>query len=103
MTEEEYKTKLKGIEDNFELSKRKLNYEYAMSTAIFKVGDIIGDSRWSLLIDRITVSAYSYELPKPVYHGLELRKDLSPRKDGSRVCIYGNDAKLIKSKTNGNN
>ena len=95
MEETEYNERLKKIEADFEQAKKQLYFDYGMSKVIFKKGDIIKDSRWAMLIDRITVSK-TFGLPEPVYSGLELKKDLSPRKDGNRVSIYGNNAELVK-------
>ena len=101
MTEQEYETRLKVIEHSFEMEKKKLYWEYGMSHVMFKVGDIIRDHRWALKIDKITV-AKNFGLPEPVYHGLELKKDLTPRKDKSRVAIYGNNCELVGITIDGN-
>jgi hypothetical protein len=98
MDESEYKKRLEIIERNFEMEKKKLMYEYGMSKVIFKIGDIIKDERWALLIDKITVAKpFGFSMPEPVYNGPELKKDLTPRKDNSRVSIYGNHATLVLS------
>ncbi len=97
MEEIDYKEKLKKLEADFELAKKQLHYDFAMSNAKFKKGDVIKDERWAFIIDNITVYK-SFGLPEPVYSGYELKKDLTPRKDGNRVSIYGNKAILIKEK-----
>jgi hypothetical protein len=91
-----YKNKLKAIEAQFEKDKIELYREYALSNAKFKIGDLIKDDRWAFVVDKISVSKYG-EFPNAVYHGYELKKDLTPRKDKSRVNIYGNDAQLLKA------
>ena len=96
MEESEYNERLKKIETDFEQSKKRLYLDYGMSNAIFNKGDIIKDSRWVMLIERITVSK-SFGLPQPVYTGTQLKKDLSPRLDRTTVSIYGNDCELVKS------
>jgi len=96
MDKEIYKAKLKQIEKDFETSKYALYQEYALSNAKFKIGDTIKDGRWAFVIDKITTSKY-FDLPEPVYHGFELKKDLTPKKSMERVTIYGNKAELIKS------
>lgn len=93
----EYKERLKKIEEDFEKAKRQLHHDYAMSQVIFKKGDIIKDESWTLRIDKITSYIGFHSLPQPVYSGYELKKDLTPRKDGNRVSIYGNNAELVKS------
>lgn len=94
MTKEEYKAKLKAIEEKFDNEKYALYREFALGNAKFKIGDTIKDERWVFTIDKITVSKL-FDIPEPVYHGFELKKDLKPRKDLNRVTIYGNDAQLI--------
>lgn len=100
MEESEYKEKLKKIEEDYSLAKKNLYYEFAMSKAKFIKGEIIKDSRWIILIDKIT--AYKgLSLPEPVYSGIELNKDLSPKKNGSRQSIYGNhDIEIVENKKN---
>ena len=91
MEDIEYKRRLVEIEDIFNESKKELYIEYAMSNRKYKKGDVIKDSRWAFKIDKITTSISISSIPEPVYHGYELKKDLTPRKDKSRVCIYGHD------------
>ena len=97
MEESEYNEKLKQIETDFELSKTNLYREYGLSQAKYKVGDIIKDHRWALSIDRITVNVM-FGTVEPVYHGFELKKDLTKRKDCNRVTIYGNNGVELISK-----
>ena len=96
MTKEEYKLKMDIIIGDFEDKKRELYVDFAMTNAKFKIGDIIKDHRWAFKVDKITVSKM-YDFPEAVYHGVELKKDLTPRKDNNRVAIYGNDCELIES------
>lgn len=94
MNEEEYKEKLKSIELDYETKKKQLYYDYALSNAKFKVGDLIKDERWMFVVDKITAYKF-HSLPLAVYHGFELKKDLTRKKNNNRVCIHGNDAELI--------
>jgi len=94
MTEEDYHKKMEEIKARFETEKRRLYAEYGLSQSKFKIGDIIKDSRWAFKIDKITVSKI-FDLPEPVYHGYELKKDLTPRKDLNRVTIHGNKCELV--------
>ncbi len=97
MTDLEYDDKMLQIENAFEIAKKSLYKEYALSNAKFKIGDMIKDYRSALVIDRITASGPMFGKPEAVYHGFELKKDLTPRKDKSRVAIFGNKAELLKS------
>jgi hypothetical protein len=98
MEKEFYLQSLKLIEEDYQIAKIKLYYEYALANAKFKVGDTIRDERHAFVIDKIVVSIINNDEPKPVYHGFELKKDLTPRKDKNRVCIRGNNAELINKK-----
>jgi hypothetical protein len=95
MEKETYLEKLKEIEKHFEVSKSNLYREYALTNAKFKIGDTIKDERWAFTIDKITVYKM-FDMPEPVYHGFELKKDLTPKKNGNRVTIYGNKAELVR-------
>lgn len=95
MEKDEYLNQMKLIEKEFESKKYALYTKYAISNAKFKIGDTIKDERWAFVVDKITVSVM-FGFPEPVYNGFQLRSDLTPRKDGARVTIYGNDAELIK-------
>lgn len=97
MEETEYNERLKKIEADYEQAKKKLFVEYGLSQAKYKKGDIIKDHRWTMLIDHISVSK-TFGLPEPVYTGPELKKDFTPKANGSRVSIFGNKGiELIKS------
>lgn len=89
MEETEYYERLKKIEKDYEDAKIKLYIDYGMSKVIFQKGDIIKSDSCALIIDKITVSK-RFGLPEPVYHGFELKKDLTPRKDKNRTSIFGN-------------
>jgi len=98
MEELEYTQKLKKLEEVYLSDKKALHIEFALSNAKFKKGDIIiEDSKGIILIDKIT-TYIGFGLPEPVYHGLLLKKDLTPKKNGEREAIYGNRCvELIKS------
>lgn len=103
MTEEEYKSRLDAIDKEADIAKNNLYRQYAGDQVKFKIGDIIRDQRWTLIVEKI--SAYKgFGLPEPVYKGREIKKDLTPRKDGNVVAIYGNKGvELIKKNENINN
>src|SRR5690242_19211836 len=98
MTEQEYHKELESIERDYESQKQKLYIKYGMSKKLFENGNVIKSHNGQLLmIDKITVSKF-HGLPEPVYHGFELKKDLTPRKDKNRISIYGNeDVTLVNS------
>ena len=94
----EYNEKMKAIEADYDAAKQSLYREYGLSQAIYKIGDIIKDSTWIILIDKITVSLSMDSIPYPVYRGLEYTKSLAPKKNMNRAAIFGNkNTELLKS------
>jgi hypothetical protein len=85
----EYNERLKEIEVNYEKAKRNLHNEYGLSLAKFKKGDIITDKNTIIMVNEITVNV-SFGQVCPVYRGIELKKDLTPKKNNSIGCIYAN-------------
>ncbi len=98
MKELDYDNRLKQIESDYKKSKDALYIEFGLSQSKYQVGDVIKCNDRTILIDKITVYK-SFKLPEPVYHGIMLKKDLTPKKNGERDSIYGNHStELIKSK-----
>jgi hypothetical protein len=99
MDELEYDTRLQNIDFEANKAKNELYIEYAKGQEKWIIGDIIDGGTYVILIDKIT--AYkSFGRPVPVYHGPSLKKDLTPRKNGERGAIYGNEhVKFIKHVT----
>lgn len=100
MTPEEYKKALADIEAEKYRKIKQLSIQYALDTKKYKVGDIIKSNRVNVIIkiSKITVYSPLYELPMAVYHGIELKKDLTPKKNTAQNAIYGDDqTELIKS------
>lgn len=96
-TLEEYYAKSKELQKKQREEALALAKEYALSIALYKVGDIIKDSVSAIKVTKLRFDIL-FDEPKTVYEGVELRKDLTPRKDGSTRAIYGNDRiELIKS------
>jgi hypothetical protein len=96
MNELDYNNKLKAIEENFDAERKALYLDFARSNAKFKIGDRITNGQVSFVIDKITFQK-AWSLPECLYHGFELKKDFTPRKDGARSCIWNSnkDAKII--------
>ena len=90
MTEKEFKEQLSKIEEDREVAKRQLYIKYAKDKEIFAVGDIINDTVKTILINRITAYVSFDNIPMPAYHGKELKKHLTPKKNNSTGVIYGN-------------
>lgn len=92
ISKEHYLNELKKIEDLADQKIKAIQREYALSNAEFKIHDILFDERRSLTIkvDRITTYVGGkYEEPIAVYHGFELKKDLTIKKSETRQSFYG--------------
>jgi len=91
MTEEVYKERLIIIEQDYKSELRKLYSQYAGESRIYKIGDIIKSEQTGEIILIDSFGTYkSFDFPIPVYQGVLLRKDLTPRKDNTRSQIFGN-------------
>jgi len=84
---EELKAKLAGIEERASERKKDAIREYCLGNNTVKIGDIVADHIGSVKVERILVE-YSLTRPQCVYVGAELKKDLTPRKDGSKRSVY---------------
>ena len=86
MTEEELKEQLEALEKSHLLAKMVLMREYCNENNPYKIGDTFTDHIGTVLIEKIM---YSYGINTScVYLGLELKKDGTPRKDGSKRNAY---------------
>lgn len=96
MEEKEYLDKIAVLECEFKKQKELIDKEFVLKKAKFKKGDVIKYSDDIILIDKLSYYINSNKMPCPSYHGLILKKDLTPRKDKSRGGVYSNDAELLK-------
>ena len=95
---EEYKTKLKELEDEFKKKKRELDMEFAISHSEAEVGEIFTDHIGSILVESRHISFDWNKLPNLTYYGLELKKDGTPKKSKSkRAAWQSNSIKNSKS------
>jgi hypothetical protein len=89
MNPEEYKIKLKKLEEEFEYSTKGLRKQYAFSNNPYKIGDIITDNIGTIKIEKISFgSSVNSSFPECVYFGLELTKKLIPKKNEQKRWIY---------------
>lgn len=92
---EELEIELKKLELDYENQKRQLLKEFCDKNNPYKIGDIFTDHIGSIKIERIKYS-FSLHWRKPccVYHGIELKKDLTPTKKlKTREAWQTNDIK----------
>ena len=91
MTKEELKDKLIIIQREMDAKERAVLKEYALSNALYKVGDIIEDHIGRIKIEGISWSVrYTGNDSIAVYVGTQLKKDLTPFKSGEKRTIYQN-------------
>lgn len=88
MTEQMFNDRLKEIEDVYRTSKNNLYREYALLNAKFKVGDIITNGTYTILVQEVDVSK-GIGLPEVIYHGIELKNDLTPINNVIFRTVYG--------------
>lgn len=99
MKEQEYNEQLKKIESDYEQAKKQLHFKFGMSQVKFGIGDVIQHPGSIIKVDKISVYK-GFGLPVPVYYGAELKKDLTPKKNGNRSAIYGNQQITLIEKFN---
>ena len=93
MKKEELDSKLSQLEQEYSLNKKKLIIEFCDANNPYKVGDIFTDHIGSIRIEKIKYSLYMGK-PCCVYYGVELKKDLTPRKiQMNRKAWQSNDIK----------
>lgn len=82
MTKEEYNSKIKELQDDFEKKKSDVEVQYAMSNNPYNVGDILqSDFGIILKVEKVRVARkWSDMLPECVYIGQQLTKKLEPHK-----------------------
>jgi hypothetical protein len=97
MKEQEYKDKLKELEEKFIMDKKSLAKEYAFSNALLRVGENASSNTETIKIDHIKYSMGSFgSLPEVVYYGVLLTKKGEPNKRGERAGIHQSHLALAK-------
>ncbi len=102
MNYEEYLQKEKNLTIEFENNKTELMKEFIRANNPYKAGDIVTDHIGSIMIERMSFSWGGWGRPCAVYHGIELKKDGTPTKKGSRREVYQSNIKP-KNQNDGNN
>jgi hypothetical protein len=83
--------KIDELEKNHDKLKSKLMIEYCDANNPYKIGDKFTDHIGTILIERIQ---YSLSInPSCVYYGLELKKDGTPKKNGSKRQAWQSNEK----------
>lgn len=92
MSIEEFKAKIKEIDEEAEHKKRVLIKQYCFENARFKVGDVVEDHIGKVQVEKI-LSFMSFSEPCPVYRGRTLRKDGTPTKKVETRDVYQSNVK----------
>lgn len=96
MTIEEYYNEMKEILNESQEKEKQALKLYCESNNPYNIGDKFTDHIGSILIERFYFSLSSHK-PLIGYYGLELKKDGTPRKDGSkRYAFLPNEVKSSK-------
>jgi hypothetical protein len=89
MTPEQYKEKLKEIQEKHKKELFQLDKEYALLNNTYKIGDIIEDHQGKIKIEKFLIyKGYNNNLPICVYLGVELKKDETPTKKGDKRQVW---------------
>ena len=92
MNREELNQRLDELEIQFQENRTKEIMLYCLENNNYKVGDKFTDHIGSIIIEKINYSTSSFCC---VYYGIELKKDGTPRKDGSKRQVWqSNEIKL---------
>jgi hypothetical protein len=84
---EEFRTKVKAIDIEYDNKKLLLAKEYADSNNTVKIGDIVKDHIGSVRVEEIKYNLRSIR-PDCVYFGQELKKNGEPKKRVSKRMVY---------------
>lgn len=79
---EELNNKLTTLKVKFDNDVRFFKREYCDRNNPYKMGDVFTDHIGSIIIE--SIKYYPIDKPCCIYYGTELKKDGTPRKDGSK-------------------
>jgi hypothetical protein len=88
MTDEQFRKKLKAIDDEFKKQSNAVYIEYAISRNPYEVGDVFTDHIGSIKIEKMK-AAYSLNGKSCMsYFGIAVKKDGTPTKKGEKRWAY---------------
>lgn len=90
MTKQQYNDKIKELKASYNISELYIVKEYAYANNPYKIGDVIRDHSHIIKIEKIKFCRASVgeEFPSCVYHGIELKKDLTPKKNQENTVMF---------------
>lgn len=89
MDVEEYREKVKAIEEQADRAKRQVAREFALSNNTVRFGDMVEDHNGRIKVE--SIKTVHGDLPKCAYEGPEYTKTGTPFKNGRRRVIYQNN------------
>lgn len=94
MDKEKYDAEMDLLEKEHLDAVRSLKVKFAFANNPYQMGDIIKDHQSIIRIEKIqATTANLQKYPECVYSGPQLKKDLTPRKDGNREQIWQSNVK----------
>lgn len=95
MNIEEFKKKIKSIDDEAKTKKKVVCVEYAMSHNSVATGDVIEDHIGRIKVEKINVQIPSFQsVPVCVYFGVEMTKNGNRSKKDKKRWVYQSNLKL---------
>ena len=88
MTKQEYLNEVKELDIEHAKKLKALQIKCANENNDVKVGDKFTDHCGTILVEKISVFISYCETPSCVYYGLELKRDGTPTKKGTRRDAY---------------
>jgi len=88
MKYEEYRLKVRELEQEYQIKKIELQREYIRANNPYKAGDKVTDHIGSIIIEKIGYALTSTGEPCATYTGIELKKDGQPKKNGDRRTVW---------------
>lgn len=95
MTLDEYKAKLKSLEDNYIADRKVAAKRFALANNPYKIDDIVTDSIGSIKIRSIGVYL-DFDAPSCYYKGIELNKNGKESVKQSGRALYQQNIKPFK-------
>ncbi len=96
MNKEEFKLSLKELEAKHKKERNDLMVKYALANNPYKEGDILQNHSTTIKVEKIKVTIGLYDDPSCIYIGPELKKDLTPKKNGISSSVYQGSIALKK-------
>jgi hypothetical protein len=86
----EMNKRLELLESEYKEKKSKVYVEYCKANNPYKIGDVFTDHMGSILIEKIKFAVWGSN-PCCTFIGIELKKDGTPKKNGSKREAWQNN------------